>query len=107
MPSWTCTPTTSSSAACERDDKRRQEGSIPSLGHPLCPHLAEQAGAEVRDLQFLVAVLEGYHGGSTLAEAGKIVAAQQLAVNSRAERFMDENPQGSLKSTMNNRDLNA
>lgn len=69
--------------------------------------LAQRCGAEARDLQFLVTVLEGYHGGSTLAEAGKIVAAQQLVVNAQAQRFMDENPQGSLKSTMNNPSLNA
>ena len=69
--------------------------------------LAQRCGAAARDLQFLVTVLEGYHGGSTLAEAGKIVAAQQLVVNAQAQRFVDENPQGSLKSTMNNPALNA
>ena len=68
--------------------------------------MAQRSGAAVRDLQFLTTVLEGYHGGSTLAEVGRIVGTQQLVVNLEGVRFMDEGPSGSLKSTMNNRDLN-
>lgn len=68
--------------------------------------MAQRSGAAVRDLQFLCTVLEGYHGGCTLAEAGKIVGSQQLVVNVEGRRFVDDSKSGPLKSTMNNQFLN-
>lgn len=69
--------------------------------------MAQRCGAAVRDLQFLTTVLEGYHGGCTIADASKLIAAQQLVVNAEGVRFMDDSPSGPLKSTMNNAALNA
>lgn len=63
--------------------------------------MAQRAGAAVRDLQFLTTVLEGYHGGSSLAEAGKITPAAQLVVNANAERFGDESKGSALQKAMN------
>lgn len=67
--------------------------------------MAQRCGAAVRDLQFLTTVLEGYHNGSTLAEVGKIVGTEQLAVNAQCARFADEST--AFKSTMNCSAINA
>lgn len=66
--------------------------------------IAQRSGAAVRDLQFLTTVLEGYHNGCSLAEAGKIMGTQQLVVNAECGRFADEAT--AFKSTMNNQALN-
>lgn len=52
--------------------------------------MAQRSGAAVRDLQFIMTVLEGYHSGSNLYESGMIASAKQLVVNGKGVRFADE-----------------
>ncbi|MBQ8092415.1 MAG: FAD-dependent oxidoreductase [Clostridia bacterium] len=46
--------------------------------------------AKLRDMGFMVTVMEGYHEGSSLSEFGKINAQSQLTVNANAVRFGDD-----------------
>ena len=46
--------------------------------------------AKLRDMGFMVTVMEGYHEGSSLSEFGKINAQSQLTVNANAKRFGDD-----------------
>lgn len=46
--------------------------------------------AKLRDMGFMVTVMEGYHEGSSLAEFGKINANAQLTVNANGVRFNDD-----------------
>ncbi|MBQ6563668.1 MAG: FAD-dependent oxidoreductase [Clostridia bacterium] len=46
--------------------------------------------AKLRDMGFMVTVMEGYHEGSSLSEFGKINANSQLTVNADAVRFNDD-----------------
>ena len=46
--------------------------------------------AKLRDMGFMVTVMEGYHEGSSLSEFGKINAQSQLTVNANALRFGDD-----------------
>ena len=46
--------------------------------------------AKLRDMGFMVTVMEGYHEGSSLGEFGKINANSQLTVNANAVRFNDD-----------------
>ena len=52
--------------------------------------MAEQAGAQLRDMGFLCTLLSGYHGGCTTAEFGKINGSQQLVLNANGERFTND-----------------
>lgn len=52
--------------------------------------MAEQAGAQLRDMGFLCTLLAGYHGGCTTKEFGKINGNQQLVLNAEGKRFIND-----------------
>lgn len=52
--------------------------------------MAENIGAELRDMGFLCTLLAGYHGGCTTSEFGKINGTQQLILNANGVRFTND-----------------
>ena len=52
--------------------------------------MAQVLDAKLRDMGFIVTVMEGYHEGSSLGEFGKINSNAQLIVNRDAVRFGDD-----------------
>ena len=58
--------------------------------------MAQELGAQLRDMGFMVTVMEGYHEGCSLGEFGKINAAVQLAVNKNGDRFADDSKLGGM-----------
>lgn len=52
--------------------------------------MAEAIGAQLRDMGFICTVIQGYHGGASMGEFGKVNGTQQLIVNANGERFMDD-----------------
>ncbi len=52
--------------------------------------MASSLNAKLRDMGFIVTVMEGYHEGSSLGEFGKINANSQLTVNRDGVRFGDD-----------------
>lgn len=63
--------------------------------------MAEAVGAQTRDMQFMSTLIQGYHGSSSIAQAGTVTANKQLTVNADAVRYGDET-QGSLTKLTNN-----
>ena len=64
--------------------------------------MAEAVGAQLRDMQFIMTVMQGYHESSSLGEAGKINGQQQLVVNAEGLRFVDESNKNAIGSKANN-----
>ena len=58
--------------------------------------MAQSAGAQLRDMQFMITVMQGYHESSSLGEQGKITGKHQLAVNSNGVRFADDTKVGGM-----------
>lgn len=58
--------------------------------------MAQKAGAQLRDMQFMITVMQGYHESSSLGEQGKITGKHQLAVNSTGKRFADDTKVGGM-----------
>ncbi len=52
--------------------------------------MAENIGAQLRDMGFLCTLLSGYHGGCTTSEFGKINGTQQLILNANGVRFTND-----------------
>ena len=58
--------------------------------------MAQALGAQLRDMQFMCTVMQGYHESSSLGEQGKITGKHQLAVNSTGKRFADDTKVGGM-----------
>ena len=52
--------------------------------------MAQSAGAQLLDMQFMSTVMQGYHGASNLSQAGNITGNKQLVVNAEGVRYGDE-----------------
>ena len=64
--------------------------------------MAQAVGAQTRDMQFMMTVMQGYHESSSLGEYGSINGKQQLVVNSEGKRYTDESNGGALGGATNN-----
>lgn len=64
--------------------------------------MAEKIGAELRNMEFITTRIKGYQSLCTTKEAGNVLKAAQLVVNSEAVRFTD----GSNQSKIQNKDGN-
>ena len=59
--------------------------------------MAQELGAQLVDMQFVVTIMWGY-GGETLSDENRLLAGgHQIYVNVNAERFMDDSSYGKVK----------